>query len=147
MNKKEKAVQVMLFLAGSFFLILSLIHLSDIRFLDINSIVWPNSAITYGKHITRLFGSFSLALAIMAFAASKKPSHYKTLILLSGLWGIFHALLLIFNSSTMLFDFDFRQLPSLRVWLPSYNINAYIEAGVSLFYSCIIFNWIIGSKR
>jgi hypothetical protein len=137
----EKILQGM-FRFGSFFLfVLAIIHIFDIRFGDVN-LIWPQDALIYSKLLSRLFGSFSLILAILAWEVSNNLKKYQKLVILTAWWGIFHALLEIFSALTNPYNELFSQNPSIKVWIPQYNYNLILEAILLIIYAFVVFLWI-----
>ena len=87
------------------------------------------------------FGSFSLILAILAWEVSKNLKKYQKLVILTAVWGIFHACLEIFSASTNPYNELFSQNPSIKVWIPQYNYNLILEAILLIFYAFVVFLW------
>lgn len=142
----EKVLRGM-FIFGSFFLfLLAFIHIFDIRFWDVN-LIWPEDALIYSKLLSRLFGSFSLLLALLAWEVSKNVKKYQTLIIITAIWALIHASIEIVSALSNPYNELFSQYPSIKVWIPQYNYNLLLEAFLLISYSFVVFLWIRRKKH
>lgn len=103
--------------------------------------VWSESALVYADLLNHIYGSFILLAALMAFVLQSNLKKYKTLIIASSFWALFHAILLLFLIWTNNYQQIFRDLPSLLVWLPFYKEYLTFNSLALLTYSAIVFLW------
>ena len=68
----------------------ALVHLFDIKLIDVKN-SWPNSSLVYGQFIAHLFASFAILASILAIVASKNLDKYRTPVVVSGFWALFHG--------------------------------------------------------
>lgn len=139
MHKKiEKTLRIFLTFLAIYLILDGGIHLFNIRLQSVTNI-WPLSALSYASFINALYASFVFLTAGLVLTAQASLKKYKSLILVSGFWAIFHGLLLIYLSLTQNFPLN---LPSLYVWLPFYNLYLVAEALLSFIYATLVFIWI-----
>lgn len=117
-----------------------LIHLVNIRLQSVQNI-WPQSAISYAILLNSIYASFVFLASILVLIAQKDLKKYKSLILASGIWSIFHGLLLVYITLSQNFMASFLNYPSLYVWLPFYNQYLLFEAFLAFFYAILTFVW------
>lgn len=133
-------LRAILIFGCAYFLLLAVIHLSNIRLASVEN-EWPKSALVYGKLISQLFGSFALLIALILFVIQKDLEKYRSLLIVSAVWALAHAVFLIYFSFEEDFVREFSSTPSLYVWLPFYSQNLRLEAGLMLLYTLLVFIW------
>ncbi len=116
------------------------IHLLNIRLGSVINI-WPVSAVSYAVLLDSIYASFVFLIAALILVAQADLKKYKSLILVSGIWAIFHGTLLLYLNSTQNFGNDFFNHPSLLVWIPFYNQYLFFEALLSFVYAVVVFIW------
>lgn len=127
-------------LAFVFLFLVAIVHLSDVRFIDVEGI-WDSETMGYAKLISRLFGSFSLILAIISLVASFDLKRNKNIIAAAGLGSLFHTFMLILNTYSSNYDGLFFAHPSLKVYLPFYNLHLVGEALLAGSYGFVALWW------
>lgn len=137
----EKIVRGFL-IFGIFYLIFDgLLHFFNIRLLSVQSI-WPQSALSYGVLLNMVYASFVFLTTGFAFLMQTDIKKYKNLIILSSFWAFFHAILLIYLSTTQNLVLNGKNLPSLLVWSPFYNQYLFFESTLLISYSLVVFYWV-----
>lgn len=137
--KLNSFLRYYLTLGGIYLLLDALIHLFDIKLIDVRGI-WPNLALIYGQFMAYLYASFAILASILAIAAARNLDKYKLLIVITGFWALFHGLLLILFSLAV--DFEvFSATPSVFVWIPFYNLYLIFEGVLLIGLSLTIYFW------
>lgn len=137
----EKILRIFLNFLAVYLLLDGTIHLLNIRLQSVANI-WPASSLSYATLLNAIYASFVYLAAILVLVAQTALKKYKSLILASGIWSVFHGLLLIYLSSSQNFMNIFLNFPSLYVWMPFYNYYLFFEALLSLIYAGLVFIWI-----
>ena len=89
----RKIIRGYLIFAGIYILADALIHLLDIKLIDVKQF-WQLPALIYGSFVGHLYASFALLVGIFSLIVQKDINKYKSLIKLAGVWGLFHGLFL-----------------------------------------------------
>lgn len=137
----EKILRVLLNILAVYLLVDGTIHLLNIRLQSVANI-WPASSLSYATLLNAIYASFVYLAAVLIVVAQTALKKYKSLILASGIWSVFHGLLLIYLSSSQNFVNNFSNSPSLNMWMPFYNQYLLFEAVLSLVYAGLTFIWI-----
>ena len=137
---KEKILKAFLIFAGCYFIFDTLLHLSNIKLSSVlNS--WPSSAFSYAHLLNYIYASFVLLSACICFVIQKDLKKYKTLIIISGIWAVFHGTVLLYLVGIDNYQEVFKQLPSLLVWLPFYKEYLSFNALLLFLYSAVVYLW------
>lgn len=136
----EKILKSYLLFGGVYMIFESLIHLSQIRLVDVKS-NWPDSALIYATLFNYLYGSFALFLAALVFYLQKNLVKNRNLINLLAIFAFLHASLVVFLSLNFNFDLSFAQFNSLRFWIPIYNFYLLFEAILLYFFCLLVYLW------
>lgn len=128
----------------AYFLFEFIIHFLNIRLWGVEA-VWSPAAQTYATIMNQFYGSLALFISILLFLMQKNMAKYKSIIILTGLWTLFHGLFLIYLSLVNDFSRVFAGLPQLTLWFPFYNQYLLLEALVLFSYALTVWRW-IGKK-
>lgn len=137
----EKILRVSLNLLAVYLILDGAIHLLNIRLQSVANI-WPSSALSYATLLNAIYASFVFLAVALILVAQTDLKKNKGLILASGIWAVFHGLLIIYLSSSQNFMNNFSNSPSLYVWMPFYNHYLFFEAFLSFVYAGLVFIWI-----
>ena len=137
----DKVLRVFLNLLAVYLVVDGTIHILNIRLQSVADI-WPASALSYATLLNAIYASFVFLAAILVLVALSDLKKYKSLVLASSIWSVFHGLLLIYLNSSQNFMDNFSSLPSLHVWMPFYNYYLFFESLLSLIYAGLVFIWI-----
>lgn len=136
----EKAIRGLLIFGSVYFFVDGLIHLLNIKLISVQT-VWPQSAIAYSILLDAIFASFIFLAACIALVLQSDLKKYKTAILVSSIWAIWHGLLLIFLS----FNLNLVQLtitwPSVHLWFPFYDQYLAFQGYLLLLYPIVALIW------
>ncbi len=137
----EKLLKGFLILGGAYFIFDALLHFSGVK-LSSTLDVWSISATSYANFIDYLYGSFVILAAAFSFIIQTDLKKYKTLVIASAFWALFHAILLLFLVWTNNYQQVFQNLYSLLVWLPFYKEYLSFNAVLLLIYSGLVYKWV-----
>ncbi len=140
-DRFRKILRALLIFGGAYFIFDGLLHLSNIKLLSVHS-VWSQSAISYAKLLNYLYASFILLAGAIAFCLQKDPEKYKSLIVVTGIWAIFHGAILLFLVYTQNYQEIFQILPSLLVFLPFYKEYLIMNAFLLFGYGGVVYLWL-----
>lgn len=142
MHKKlEKLLRAFIIFWGIYLLFESFLYLFNIRLTDTKNL-WLPQAFIYSKFIENMLGSVFLFVSIVVFEVQRDLNKYKTFIILSGIWTVFHGGLLIYLSKEQNYFRIYEKQPSLYVWFPQYNQYLFLEGAVLIIYSLMVYLWI-----
>lgn len=138
----QKLLRLFLICGGCYFIFDGILHFSNIKLSSvISSGNWPIPAVLYAHLLSYIYGSFIILASIIAFVIQRDLKKYKTLILVTGVWAIFHGAVLLFLVTNQNYQEIFKSLPSLLVWLPFYREYLTINALLLFFYGGIVYFW------
>lgn len=129
----------MLIFGGVYFIFDGLLHLSGVKLSSVNN--WPSAAISYANLINFIYASFIILAACFVFVIQKDLKKYKSFVILSGIWAIFHGLILIFLVWTNNYQQIFQNYPSLLAWLPIYREYLTFNSLLLFVYSITVYLW------
>ena len=136
----EKTIKGLLLFGSVYFVVDGLIHLLNIKLISVAD-VWPKSAVAYSILLDAIFASFIFLAAGMALVLQSDLKKYKTAILASSLWAIWHGFLLIFLS----FNLGLVKLtipwPSVHLWFPFYDQYLAFQGCLLLLYAVLVLIW------
>ncbi len=135
----EKILKGLLIFGGGYFIFDGLLHFLGVKLLSVSS--WPESAKSYANLINMLYGSSAFLAALFAFIIQKNLKKYKSLVIISGIWAIFHGLVLLILVLTNNYQQLFQPFPSLLVWLRFYREYLIINSMLLFIYAAITFIW------
>ena len=138
--KWDKILKWYLIFGAIYILFDGLIHFFPIRLVDVHNI-WPEAAYQYARFFSQLYASYAIFIAGSLFILQTDLKKFRPLIIWSSYFAIFHACLLIWNTLAFNFESIFQSPPSLRAWLPSYNLIELFEAVLLLIYAIIVYTW------
>lgn len=136
--KVEKIFRVFLIFLAVYLVGDGAIHLLNIRLQSVQNI-WPQSALSYAVLLNAIYASFVFLAAILVLVVQKDLKKYKPLILSSGIWSLFHGLLLAHLILSQNFMESFSNYSSLYVWIPFYNQYLLFEAFLAFVYAILAF--------
>lgn len=136
----EKLLRGFLTFGGAYFIFDALLHFSNIK-LSSTIDVWSSPATSYANFINYLYGSFVILAAALSFIIQTDLKKYKTLVIASAVWAVFHAILLLFLVWTNNYQQIFTDLPSILVWLPFYREYLTLNALALFAYSAVVYFW------
>ncbi len=140
MHKKvEKILRFLLIFGGCYFVFDGLLHISGIKLSSVDS--WPEGALGYANLINSIYASFVFLAAAFIFVIQKDLSKYKSLVVATGVWALFHALLLLFLVWSNNYQQIFQNSPSLLVWLPIYREYLTMNSVLLVIYSITVYFW------
>lgn len=146
MEKKwEKLARSVILVGGCYFLAESIIHATNIRLIQVTSI-WPTSALVFTSWMSEYYASFALLAALFLFIVQSDMHKYKIFVRLTGIWGLLHGILLIYKSVSVDFSSAYDGLPSLAVWISSYNEYLLFEACLLFIYWGVTQKWLMTTK-
>lgn len=137
---KEKLLRGCLIFAGIYFIFDAFLHLSNIKLSSVLGI-WPASAVSYAHLLNYIYASFVLLVAAFAFIIQKDPKKYRSLIMISSIWAVFHGVILLTLVWTQNYQLTFKIFPSLLVWLPFYREYITLNAVLFFLYSGVVYLW------
>lgn len=141
----EKILRSFLIFGMVYLLFDALLHFFGIKLLSVFG-VWPESAVSYSSLINRLYASFVILAAMIAYVVQKDVKKYKALVIGSAVWAAFHGLVLLYLVWTQNYQQFFKSLPSLLVWLPFYKEYLTFNAIALLAYSGVVYIWSRGER-
>jgi uncharacterized membrane protein YozB (DUF420 family) len=137
----DKQLRFFIIVLGIYLIGDGLIHLLNIKLGSVKGI-WPQSAFSYAILLNSIYASFVFLVSSLILIAQKDLKKYKSLILVSSVWSVFHGGLLIYLSVTQNFMVSFYNLPSLYVWMSFYDKYLIFEALLAFAYALLVFLWI-----
>lgn len=142
MNSRfRKILRGFLIFGGAYFIFDGLLHLSNIKLLSIDN-AWPQSAISYGKLLNYLYASFILLAGAIAFCLQANLEKYKSQVIITGIWAVFHGIMLLFLVYTQNYQEIFQSLPSLLVFLPFYKEYLIMNSFLLFGYGGVVYLWL-----
>lgn len=137
----DKILKGFLIFGGVYFIFDGLLHLCGIKLTSVVNL-WPQAALGYGKLLNQLYASFIILSGIMALFFQADIKKYKTMIIISAIWALFHSIILLSLVSWENYGEIFKDLPSLRVWLPFYEQYLIFNAILLFIFSGVVFLWL-----
>lgn len=147
MNNKfiKNALRVLVIFWGIYLLFEGVLYFFNFRLVDAKN-VWPASATLYSELIGKVLGSVFLFIAAVAFDIQRDLLKHRSFVKLSGFWGMFHGVVLIWLSLSNNFVEVFKNTPSLYVWFPFYNQYVVLEGIILISYSVFVYFWLKNTK-
>ncbi len=141
MHKKvQNILKAFLFLGAIYLSVDAIIHFFDIKLLDIGS-SWPVSALAYARLLDKVAGVFILLTAAIVFVMHRDPKKYKAMVYLSGVGAFLLGASFIYLVMSTGYLRVFSSSPSLSFWIPNYKEFLFLEAGVLICYSLLVYLW------
>lgn len=141
----DRLIKSLLIFGGVAFIADGLLHFLNLK---LNSVldIWPESALTYAYLLNFIYASFIFLAAGTCFILQKDIKKYKTMIIFSAFWALFHGILLVFLALTQNYTQAFKGYPSLYVWLPFYDKYLILEGSLLIIYAISVYWWIKGKN-
>lgn len=138
-----KVIRGSLIFGGVYLFIDGLLHFFNLR---LSSVVWQESALSYVKLLNSIYASFVFFVALVFLIIQKDIKKYRNIILITGIWALFHGILLVILSLTQNYIRVFQGAPSLYVYLPFYDQYLILESMLLVSYSFFVFTWVKGER-
>lgn len=135
-----KILRIFLVFLGIYLTCEALLAFFNIRLIDINNI-WLTSATVFSHFIGFVLGSMFLFAAVMVLEIQRDLLKYKSLVVLSSFWALFHGGLLIYLSFAHDYLKIYQNMSSLFIWIPFYNQFLILEGTVLIIYSILVWVW------
>jgi hypothetical protein len=132
-TKVKSLLRIYLIFGAVYLLCDSLIHLFNLRLADVGG-RWSQDALAYAWLLNQIYASFVILVASLALVIQTNLEKYKLFVRVSGIWSLFHSILLIFAGRNLDLGSFYTTTPSLTFWLPFYNQYLYLEALLLLGY-------------
>lgn len=136
----EKILRPFLIFGGAYFIFDGLLHLSGVKLTSVINI-WPQSALNYSKLLNYLYASFIILSGVMALFFQSDIKKYKTMIIISAIWALFHGAILLLLVNLEGYGEVFKGLDSLKVYLPFYEQYLTFNATMLFLFSGVVFLW------
>jgi uncharacterized membrane protein YvlD (DUF360 family) len=136
---KEILIKRLLTIGFFYLLVDALIHLLNIRLIDVES-VWPANAVVFSGFLSQIYASFVLLVSFLIWEIRKDINKYKNILTILGFWAVGHGVYLLIRTTNNLPE-SFGHIPSLMVWSPFYSFITAFEGGMLIFFGTIVILW------